>query len=244
MTDEFRKLIKNLLFIDIETVATHATFEEVPERLRHQWKRKAAHLRNDESQTDADLYFRRAGIYAEFGRVIVIGLGFLHLDESQQLCLKVRSMASADEETLLREFATLIETKYRPDLLTLCAHNGREFDYPYLCRRMLVNGIVLPKALQLSDRKPWQVNHLDTLEMWKFGDKKNYTSLELLAALFDIPSSKNDLSGDQVNGVFHRENNLARIQEYCVEDVVVLAQLFLRYQGRALVAEERIDRLR
>ncbi|MCY7351137.1 MAG: 3'-5' exonuclease [Cytophagaceae bacterium] len=242
MTAEFKQLIKNLLFIDIETVAAQATLDAVPERMRYQWKRKAAHLRSDESQTDADLYFRRAGIYAEFGRVIVIGLGFLHLDDSQQLCLRVRTMGSADEEALLREFANLIETKYRPELLTLCAHNGREFDYPYLCRRMLVNGIPLPKALQLSDRKPWQVNHLDTLELWKFGDKKNYTSLELLAAIFDIPSSKNDLSGDKVNGVFHLENDLARIQEYCIEDVVVLAQLFLRYQGKALIAEEQIDR--
>lgn len=242
MTADFHQLIKNLLFLDIETVAGFATFEAMPERLQHQWARKARHLRTDASQTDAALYEGRAGIYAEFGRVVVIGLGFAHPTDEGKLALKVRTLANADEAALLREFVGIVE-RYRPDRLTLCAHNGYEFDFPYLCRRMLVNGIPLPKALRLSGQPPWKNPHLDTLELWKFGDKKNFTSLELLAALFDIPSSKTDLSGDQVNGVFHRENGLERIRQYCQEDVVVLAQLFLRYQNHALIPEERIVRL-
>lgn len=243
MTNDLTQLFKNLLFIDIETVATYPTYDAVPERLQAQWKRKAGYLRTEPGQSDAELYENRAGIYAEFGRVIVIGLGFLHWDEEQQLCLKVRTMADTDERTLLSTFAHLLETKYKPNLLTLCAHNGREFDYPYLCRRMLVNSVPLPRALQLSNRKPWEINHLDTLELWKFGDKKNYTSLELLAALFDIPSSKTDLSGDRVNAVFHQEAGLERIRQYCLEDVVVLAQLFLSYQNLPLIPEGRIGRL-
>lgn len=243
MPADFHQLIKNLLFIDIETVAGYATLDEVPERLRQQWQRKARHLRNDASQTDADLYEGRAGIYAEFGRVIVIGLGFVHPTDEGGFGLKVRTLAGTDEAALLREFVQLLETKYRPERLTLCAHNGFEFDYPYLCRRMLVNGIPLPKALQLAGQPPWKNPHLDTLELWKFGDKKNFTSLDLLATLFDIPSSKSDLSGDKVNGVFHRENGLDRIRQYCQEDVVVLAQLLLRYQNQPLIAEQNIVRL-
>jgi len=242
MATDLQQLVKNLLFLDIETVAGYPTLDAVPERLRQQWARKARHLRTDASQTDADLYEGRAGIYAEFGRVIVIGLGFVHPTDEGELALKVRTLTHPDEATLLREFVGIVE-RYRPDRLALCAHNGFEFDYPYLCRRMLVNGISLPKALQLSGQPPWKNPHLDTLELWKFGDKKNFTSLELLAALFDIPSSKTDLSGDQVNGVFHRENDLGRIRQYCQEDVVVLAQLFLRYQNHALIPEERIVRL-
>lgn len=243
MTADLHHLIKNLLFIDIETVAGFPTLDQVPERLRQQWQRKARHLRTEANQTDADLYEGRAGIYAEFGRVIVIGLGFVHPGEDGELALKVRTLANTDEAALLREFVALIETKYRPDRLTFCAHNGFEFDYPYLCRRMLVNGIPLPKALQLSGQPPWKNPHLDTLELWKFGDKKNFTSLDLLAALFDIPSSKTDLSGDKVNGVFHRENGLDRIRQYCQEDVVVLAQLLLRYHNQPLIAEANIVRM-
>lgn len=242
MATDLHQLVKNLLFLDIETAAGYPSLDAVPERLRQQWTRKARHLRTDASQTDADLYEGRAGIYAEFGRVIVIGLGFAHPTDGGELALKVRTLAHADEAALLREFVQIVE-RYRPDRLTLCAHNGYEFDYPYLCRRMLVNGIALPKALQLSGQPPWKNPHLDTLELWKFGDKKNFTSLELLAALFGIPSSKTDLSGDQVNGVFHRENGLDRIRQYCQEDVVVLAQLFLRYQNHPLIPEERIARL-
>jgi hypothetical protein len=239
-------LPKGLLFLDIETVACQATFEALPERLRAQWAHKASRLGGEASHlTAAELFEQRAGIYAEFGKVIVIGLSFFHPDEAGQRCLRAKTLAGGDERALLTEFAAFVEkfTRQHDGKLVFCAHNGFEFDYPYLCRRMLVNGLPRPRALQLDGASPWRHPHLDTLDMWKFGDRKNYTSLELLAALFEIPSSKTDLSGDQVNGVFYRENDLPRIRQYCLEDVVVLAQLFLRYQNLPLIPEERITRL-
>lgn len=240
---EFHKLIKNLLFIDIETVSGEADLSNLSERMQKLWLHKASFLPNPNLLSDNEFYFDRAGIYAEFGKVIVIGMSFFHWNENEELCLKAKAIAGSNEEELLREFKRLIEKKYRPSDLILCAHNGKEFDYPYLCRRMLINGIEIPKALQVAGKKPWEIPHLDTLEMWKFGDKKHYTSLELLSEILHIPTSKNELSGDMVNTAFYIEQDLDKIARYCREDVVVLAQLYLRYQHLELVQEDNIERI-
>lgn len=240
---EFQKLIKNLLFIDIETVSGEADLSNLSERMQKLWLHKASFLSNPSSLTDDEFYFDRAGIYAEFGKVVVIGMSFFHWNENEELCLKAKAITGSNEEELLREFKKLIEKKYRPSDLILCAHNGKEFDYPYLCRRMLINGIEIPKALQVAGKKPWEIPHLDTLEMWKFGDKKHYTSLELLSEILDIPTSKNELSGDMVNTTFYKEQDLDKIARYCREDVIVLAQLYLRYQHLELVNEDNIERI-
>ena len=150
--------------------------------------------------------------------------------ESGALGLKTKAYFGDDEAALLCEFKTMIE-KMDPVTLKLCAHNGKEFDYPYLCRRLLVNGIPLPPALNIMGKKSWEVQHLDTLDMWKFGDYKHYTSLDLLASIFNISSSKEGIDGSQVNAVYYLEKNLTKIKEYCVRDVVVLAQLFLKLKS-------------
>jgi uncharacterized protein YprB with RNaseH-like and TPR domain len=240
---EFQKLIKNLLFIDIETVSGEADLSNLSERMQKLWLHKASFLSNPHSLTDDEFYFDRAGIYAEFGKVVVIGMSFFHWNENEELCLKAKAITGSNEEELLREFKKLIEKKYRPSDLILCAHNGKEFDYPYLCRRMLINGIEIPKALQVAGKKPWEIPHLDTLEMWKFGDKKHYTSLELLSEILDIPTSKDELSGDMVNATFYKGQDLDKIARYCREDVIVLAQLYLRYQHLELVNEDNIERI-
>ncbi len=240
---DFQKLAKNLLFIDIETVSAEGEFSRLSDRMKALWLHKASFLSNPSNLNDEDFYFDRAGIYAEYGKIISIGVGFFHWNDDNEVCLKVKSISYDDEAQVLREFKVLIEKKYKPTSLSLCAHNGKEFDYPYICRRMLVNGIDIPKALQISGRKPWEIPHFDTLDMWKFGDKKHYTSLELLAALFNIPSSKIELSGDQVNHTYYRENDLAKIARYCREDIIVLAQLFLKFQNLALVEERNIERI-
>lgn len=240
---EFQKLIKNLLFIDIETVSGEADLSNLSERMQKLWLHKASFLSNPHSLTDDEFYFYRAGIYAEFGKVIVIGMSFFHWNDNEELCLKAKAITGSNEGELLREFKKLIEKKYRPSDLILCAHNGKEFDYPYLCRRMLINGIEIPKALQVAGKKPWEIPHLDTLEMWKFGDKKHYTSLELLSEILDIPTSKDELSGDMVNATFYKGQDLDKIARYCREDVIVLAQLYLRYQHLELVNEDNIERI-
>jgi uncharacterized protein YprB with RNaseH-like and TPR domain len=239
---ETQKKERNLLFIDIETVSKHSDFEQLDERMQKLWVHKASFLKNDLSVTDAEMYFKRAGIYAEFGKIVAIGMGFFHWEDDVRI-LKVKTIASDNELALLTEFKQIIEKKYRPQDLRLCAHNGKEFDYPYLCRRMLVNGVEIPQSLNLQNRKPWEIPHLDTLEMWKFGDKKHYTSLELMAAIFGISTSKSDISGEDVNTVYHIENNLERIQQYCSEDIIVLAQLYLKLQNETLVAEDNINRI-
>jgi 3'-5' exonuclease len=240
---DFQKLAKNLLFIDIETVSAEGNFSLLSDRMKALWLHKASFLSNPSNLTDEEFYFDRAGIYAEFGKIISIGVGFFHWNEDNEVCLKVKSISNDDEAQVLREFKILIEKKYKPTSLSLCAHNGKEFDYPYICRRMLVNSINIPKALQISGRKPWEIPHFDTLDMWKFGDRKHHTSLELLAALFNIPSSKVELSGDQVNYTYHHQNDLIQIARYCREDIIVLAQLFLKIQALDLVKEQNIERI-
>lgn len=242
MTD-LKKIAKNLLFIDIETISEYSSLNNLPDRMKPLWLKKAGYLQNTEEISEEEQYFNRAGIYAEFGKIIVIGLGFFYWNENDEISFKVKTIEGHDELEVLTSFKKLIENKYKPSDLILCAHNGKEFDFPYLCRRMLIKGVEIPAALQVSGKKPWEIKHLDTLEMWKFGDKKNFTSLELLAAIFNIPSSKNEISGDKVNETYYLENDLGKIARYCREDVIVLAQLFLKFKAIELLKEENIERL-
>jgi len=234
MAQEF----KDILFLDIETVAMTEGHSQLNERFKTQWARKASFLKRQENQTDEDLFHERAGIYAEFGKIIVIAIGKYVDNGNGTIGLKTKYFANDDEKTLLLEFKVMLE-KVDPNT-KLCAHNGKEFDFPFLSRRMLVNGITLPSLLNLSGKKSWEVPHLDTMEMWKFGDYKHYTSLDLLLALFNIPSSKGLMDGSKVNEVYYREKNLKKIAEYCVNDVVAIAQLFLKMKGLSLIDEKNI----
>lgn len=242
MSQELRRKAKNLLFIDIETVSCKASFEQLDERMQEQWERKAANIRNDDHLSAFDLFYRRAAIYSEFGKIVCIGVGALYWsDKDESMRFKVKSIAGDDEKAILLEFKDLME-KYPQNQLVLCAHNGKEFDFPYLCRRMLINGVHLPEALQISGKKPWEILHQDTLDMWRFGDFKSFAQLDLLAALFGIPSSKSDITGEDVTRVYYAENDLSRIQKYCKEDVVVLAQLWLCLNQYPMIQPEHIIR--
>ena len=231
--------LRDILFLDIETVACTDNFQSLQERLKVQWSRKAGFLKREENITDEELFHQRAGIYAEFGKIICIVIGKLYEKENGEIGIKTKALFDHDEANLLREFKAMLE-KIDSANARLCAHNGKEFDFPYISRRMLVHDIPLPTLLNLSGRKPWENPHLDTMDMWKFGDYKHYTSLDLLAALFNIPSSKNDMDGSQVNSVYYTEKNFEKIKTYCVSDVVVLTQLFLKLKGMKLVDEKNI----
>jgi 3'-5' exonuclease len=230
--------LENLLVLDIETVRGYQLYEEMPERLRAQWERKSIFLKSEENETPKDLYEDRGGIYAEFGKIVVISVGFFTY-VGPALSLRVKAIYNDDEGALLNEFSDLLQ-KFASKELTLCGHNGKEFDFPYLCRRMLVNNIKLPDVLNTSGKKPWEVNHLDTMEMWKFGDRKSFTSLELLATLFDIPTSKDAIDGSQVSSVYYDEQDLRKIAKYCSKDVIVTAQLMLRLNQMPAIKEENI----
>ncbi|HLT72326.1 MAG TPA: 3'-5' exonuclease [Cyclobacteriaceae bacterium] len=231
--------LRDVILLDIETVATVGDYESLDERLKIQWARKAAFLRREKDETEADLFNTRAGIYAEFGKIVCIGVGKFVENERGELLLRTKAYSSHNEEELLSDFKSMVD-RTDPTTTRLCAHNGKEFDFPYICRRMLINGIALPALLNLAGRKPWEVLHQDTMEMWKFGDFKHYTSLDLLAAIFNIPSSKDGMDGSQVNRAYHEDNALDKIAEYCLRDVVVLAQLYLRLQGQPLINDNNI----
>jgi len=234
--DDFR----NILFIDIETVACSADYAAVDERLKVQWARKASYFRQrSEDQSDEALFHERAGIYAEFGKIIVIAMGKFSMNEAGERVLKTKVFADHDELTLLSEFKGALE-KMDQDQIRFCAHNGKEFDYPYLSRRMLVQGIALPAVLNMAGQKTWEIPHLDTLEMWKFGDYKHYTSLDLLATLFNIPTSKGDMDGSKVNEVYYHDRDMKKIAEYCLGDVVAVAQLFLKLKALPLIESKNI----
>lgn len=232
--------LKDVLFLDIETVAITNDYNALDERLKTQWARKAGFLKREDSQTDEDLFHNRAGIYAEFGKIICIGVAKLVQLESGEVGLRTKAYYGHDEAAVLTDFKAMLE-RLDPMYEKLCAHNGKEFDFPYICRRMLVNGMPLPSLLNLAGRKSWEVPHIDTMELWKFGDFKHYTSLDLLAAIFNIPSSKSDIDGSQVNKVYHVDGDLDKIKNYCLRDVIVLAQLYLKMKCFDLVKPHNIQ---
>lgn len=224
--DNFFEQLDSILFLDIETASLTARFEELNERLKEEWVKKEKHIQKDPDGLiePGSLYFDRAGIHAEFGQIVCIGVGYFQWKKKEKkLIFRSKSFHQENERDLLMTFSELLEKKK----WTLCAHNGKEFDFPYICRRMLIQGVPLPEPLQIAGKKPWEIRHLDTLELWKFGDYKYYTRLELLASVFGIPTSKDDIEGNQVNSIFHLEKDIARITKYCLKDVEVTARVYL-----------------
>lgn len=220
------KHLNHLLFLDIETVAEHPSFQQLSERKQKLWEKKSSFFKEAEHQTAAEMY-EKAGIYAEFGKIVCIAVGYFH-QQDDLTELRIKAFSSDDEKELLTAFTEMISKHFNSFETVLCAHNGKEFDFPYIARRLLVHEIDLPKPFQLSGKKPWEVKHQDTMELWKFGDYKHYTSLDLLAELFQVASSKSDIDGSMVNSVYYQEKDLARITEYCKRDVAVLAQVYLK----------------
>jgi 3'-5' exonuclease len=230
---------QNILFLDIETVPQFDGYGQLPEDWRKLWDTKSSSLlRYHEGENNESLY-PRAGIYAEFGKIVCISCGITQGGNQRKLTLK--SFYGDDEKLLLFQFAEMISKWSGGEQKFLCAHNGKEFDFPYLCRRMIINGISIPSLLNISGKKPWEVNHLDTLELWKFGDFKSFTSLNLLAHTLGIATPKDDIDGSMVWKVYWEEKNLPRIVTYCQKDVVTVAQILLRMNGEELIQEENIE---
>ena len=213
--------LEKILFLDVETVPMLPNYSDLSEDWQILWDKKAKYLIK-EDELPSDIY-QRAGIYAEFGKIICISVGGINNRKE----IKIHSFYGDDEAEILTNFAQLLNKHYKTEEHFLAAHNGKEFDYPYIARRMLVNKISLPKLLNIAGKKPWEIKHIDTLELWKFGDYKHYTSLELLAKLFDIPTPKDDITGADVSKVYYEEKNLERIVKYCEKDVITLIKLYL-----------------
>ena len=233
-------VFENVLFLDVETVPNIHLYQDLDEKLQALWDRKAERLsqtiNGDEASKTPEKLYARAGIFSEFGRIICISVGAFGRGE-----FRIKSFAGHDEKKLLTDFASLLNSRYNRQEHQLCAHNGKEFDFPYIARRMLVHGIKLPNILDLAGKKPWEVSLLDTMELWKFGDYKNFTSLDLLAYIFGIPTPKDDIDGSQVADVYYVEDNLPRIVKYCSKDVLTVAQIFRRFRGESLLTDEQVN---
>jgi len=229
--------IENILFLDIETVPEVATFAELSQEKQELYGLKTQYQRKDDDVT-AENFYERAGIWAEFGKIICISVGFF-VEVDKKRNFRVKSF-SGDEIEILETFKTLLESHFNKSNQLLCAHNGKEFDFPYIARRMIINRIELPEKLNLFGKKPWEVAHIDTLELWKFGDYKHYTSLSLLTTILGIPSPKDDIDGSQVAQVYYQEKNLKRIVKYCEKDTLAVVQLLLRFSNLKLLNDDEI----
>jgi predicted PolB exonuclease-like 3'-5' exonuclease len=228
-----------ILFLDIETVRGHRTFEALPEEWQQLWDGKTRFQR-PEAQSAKDFYLERGGVMAEFGKIVCISVGFIHQGQSGRT-FRVKSFYGDDEKEILRDFSALLERHFNTPMHKLCAHNGKEFDFPWIARRLIINGMPIPSLLNMSGKKPWEVSHLDTMELWKFGDWKNYTSLKLLTACLGIPSPKDDIDGSQVGVVYYEERDVARIARYCQKDTLAVAQVLLRLCGQPLISPEELQ---
>ncbi|RZS99131.1 3'-5' exonuclease [Aquimarina brevivitae] len=228
--------LEHILFLDIETVPEHQSFDALSKEMQQLWADKTKYQRKEEFSPEE--FYHRAGIWAEFGKIVCISVGYF-VNPMGDRNFRVTSFYG-EEKKLLLDFKNLLETHFNQARNLLCAHNGKEFDFPYIARRMLIHGITLPYKLNLFGKKPWEVPHLDTLDLWKFGDYKHYTSLKLLTNILGIPSPKDDIDGSQVRDVYYEEEEIDRIITYCEKDTVAVAQIMLRLRQEELLAEDEV----
>lgn len=228
--------LEHILFLDIETVPQHQHFDDVDDTTKMLWGLKSQYQRKEDITPEE--FYERAGIWAEFGKIVCISVGHFVLKNDLRN-FRITSF-HGDEIKILKDFKALLETHFNKSHHLLCAHNGKEFDFPYIARRMIINGIDIPFKLDLFGKKPWEVPHLDTLELWKFGDYKTFTSLKLMAHVLGIPSPKDDIDGSQVRSVYYDDKDIERIIIYCEKDAVTVAQIFLRLRNEEILTESEI----
>jgi predicted PolB exonuclease-like 3'-5' exonuclease len=229
---------EDIMFLDIETVPESSSYELLDPVFQALWEKKSKLFRTDE-QPAGEVY-ERAGIYSEFGKIICISVGMIR--DKNPFGFRLKSFYGDDEKELLSGFSDMLSkfTRINREAL-LCAHNGKEFDYPYIARRMIINKLIIPDILDNAGKKPWEIKLLDTMDLWKFGDYKNYTSLDLLTSVLGIPTPKDDIDGSMVAGIYYNEKDLKRIVKYCEKDVVAVAQVLLRFMNLPGIPEDRIE---
>ncbi|AUC21310.1 3'-5' exonuclease [Polaribacter sejongensis] len=229
--------LNDVLFLDIETVPEYEDWGQLAKETQALYNKKTEYQRKEDVTVEE--FYERAGIWAEFGKIVCISVGYL-ADVENKKQLRLTSFFGDDEHQLLTEFKKLLNLHFNKKTNVLCAHNGKEFDFPFIARRMIVHQIELPNKLNLFGKKPWEVPHLDTLELWKFGDYKHYTSLKLLTSILGIPSPKDDIDGSEVAKVYYQEKDIQRIVTYCEKDTIAVAQVLLRFNNQALLSAEDI----
>lgn len=228
---------KNILFLDIETVPQEEQWSDVSNNIQELFDKKTAYQRT--ADVSAESFYDSAGIWAEFGKIVCISVGYF-VEKENKRQFRLTSFAGDEESEILIDFKQLLDSHFNRANHILCAHNGKEFDFPFIARRMIIHHISLPSKLNLFGKKPWEVPHLDTMELWKFGDYKHYSSLKLLTTILNIPSPKDDIDGSEVAQVYYQEKNLDRIVRYCEKDTLTVAQVLLRFNNEPLLKEEEI----
>ncbi len=228
--------LENILFLDIETVPETQYFNDLDATTKALWEEKSKYQRKEDFT--AETFYNRAGIWAEFGKIVCISVGYFTVQDNLKK-FRVTSFYG-DEIKILKDFKNLLAIHFNQPKHLLCAHNGKEFDFPYIARRMIIKNIELPDKLNLFGKKPWEIPHLDTLELWKFGDYKTYTSLKLMTHVLGIPSPKDDINGSEVFQVYYEDQEIDRIVTYCEKDTIAVAQIFLRLRGDAILTNKDI----
>ena len=238
--------LTNILFLDIETVPQTENLDELSEGLREIWLEKAQSSKQrmpekfPDNLSDNEIFFKNAGIYSEFSKIICISVGCFY-QKNKETFFRVKSFFGDDEKQLLQNFSAMLNKFMKTKEHLVCGHNIKEFDIPFICRRLLINELPIPNSINAIGKKPWETSFLDTLEMWRFGDYKNYTSLKLLATIFGLPTPKDDIDGSQVAQVYYKEKNLDRIVQYCQKDVVACARLYQRFYSSKVVEDQNIE---
>jgi len=238
--------INNILFIDIETAPQAEFLSELPENLQKLWLEKSEMLKIKmpekfpQNLSNDEIFMKNAGIYSEFSKIICISVGFFYRKDNEQF-FRVKSFADTDEKQLLQDFTVMLNKFMKTNEHCVCGHNIKEFDIPFICRRLLINNLAIPQGINAAGKKPWETSFIDTLELWRFGDYKNYTSLKLLSAVFNIPTPKDDIDGSQVAEVFYKGKNIDRIVQYCQKDVIATARLFQKFNSMKMVEEEFLE---
>lgn len=228
--------LQNILFLDIETVPEHESFFDLDDEKQHLFDLKTQYQRKDDYTPDE--FYERAGIWAEFGKIVCISVGYFAFKNGDR---QFRTTSFfGEEKKLLIDFSNLLNTHFKLPNHVLCGHNAKEFDFPFIARRMIINGVDIPEKLNLFGKKPWEIAHLDTMEMWKFGDYKHFSSVRLLTKVLNIPSPKDDIDGSEVAEVYYKEKDIDRIVTYCEKDVVAVAQIFLRFRNESILMEDEI----
>lgn len=228
--------LEDILFLDIETVPESNDFSKLDEVTQFLWEEKTRYQRKDDYTPEA--FYEKAGIWAEFGKIICISVGYFNINRSPKK-FRVTSFYGEEKQILL-DFKNLLQSHFNQTKHKLCGHNSKEFDIPFIARRMIIHNMPLPDKLNLFGKKPWEIPHLDTMDLWKFGDYKHFTSLKLLTHVLGIPTPKDDISGDKVRHVYYEENDLDRIVTYCEKDTIAVAQLLLKLQNKPLLETDEI----
>jgi DNA polymerase elongation subunit (family B) len=230
--------VEDVLFLDIETVPAAASYDLIDPAMQILWDKKSKQFKTPD-QTSGDVY-ERAGIYSEFGKIICISVGLIK--EKNPYSFRLKSFYGDEEKKLLSDFSVMLSKFSKTNReAVLCAHNGKEFDYPYIARRMIINGLIIPEILDNAGKKPWEIKLLDTMDLWKFGDYKNYTSLDLLTSVLGIPTPKDDIDGSMVAGIYYEKNDLERIVRYCEKDVLAIARVLLRFMNMPGINDDKIE---